>query len=366
MIEFTKGNLLEAETEAVVNTVNTVGVMGKGIALMFKEAFPENFKAYEEACKSKNVTLGKMFVTQEHALFGPKWIINFPTKGHWRYPSKIKWIEEGLDDLCSVIRENKIKSIAIPPLGAGNGGLEWSDVRSEIESRLEGLHDVHVLVYEPTSKYQNVAKRQGVEKLTPARGLIAELVRQYSIIGIECTLLEVQKLGYFLELQINRLNVTPLEFHFAANKFGPYSDRLKHMLNGLDGSYLHCDKRLSDASPFDTIKFDFSRSDKVRTYLTSPEVRQYHSALEATSNLIDGFESPLSMELLSTVHWLVSECEVAPNVEAVRSGMKDWPAGEESGERKFELFDERLIGIALEALSTAHLIDVEALNANRS
>ena len=196
-ITFTHGNLLDADVEALVNTVNTVGVMGKGIALMFKEAFPENFDAYDDACKDKTVRLGRMLVFERDDLYGPKWIINFPTKGHWRYPSKMEWIEEGLEDLKRVIEREKIKSIAIPPLGSGNGGLVWAQVKSRIESALGQLRDVNVVVYEPTSNYQNVAKRGGVEKLTPARALIAELVRRYSILGIECTVLEVQKLGYF-------------------------------------------------------------------------------------------------------------------------------------------------------------------------
>ncbi len=196
MITFTEGNLLEADAEALVNTINTVGVMGKGVALMFKEAFPENFKAYETACKEKQVQLGKMFVTERVDLLGPKWIINFPTKGHWRYPSQIKWIQEGLNDLVRFDSGKKIRSIAIPPLGSGNGGLAWSEVKPLIEA-LGSLKDVAVIVYEPTTKYQNVAKREGVENLTAPRALIAELVRRYSILGIECTLLEVQKLGYF-------------------------------------------------------------------------------------------------------------------------------------------------------------------------
>ena len=117
MMIFTEGNLLEANADALVNTVNTVGVMGKGVALMFKEAFPENFKAYEKACKEKRVRLGEMFVTERDDLLRPKWIINFPTKAHWRYRSNIKWIEDGLADLARVIREKNIRSIAIPPLG---------------------------------------------------------------------------------------------------------------------------------------------------------------------------------------------------------------------------------------------------------
>lgn len=184
MIKYTKGNLLKADAEALVNTVNTVGIMGKGVALMFKEDYPDNFKKYQQACKNKELRLGKMFVTEITSLIGPRWIINFPTKGHWRFPSKIQWISEGLDDLKRVIEQNHIKSIAIPPLGSGNGGLEWTEVRPLIEEKLGDIARTTIYVYEPIAQYQNVAKRTGVETLTPARALIAELVRRYSVIGI--------------------------------------------------------------------------------------------------------------------------------------------------------------------------------------
>jgi O-acetyl-ADP-ribose deacetylase (regulator of RNase III) len=169
MITFTQWNLLDAPAEALVNTVNTVGVMGRGIALMFKEAYPENFRAYEAACKRNEVRIGHVFVTSCQQLVGPKWIINFPTKQHWRNPSKIEWIEQGLEDLKRVIAENKIRSIAIPALGSGNGGLDWNDVRPRIATALGSLPDVDVIVFEPTSKYQNVAKRTGVDRLRPYR-----------------------------------------------------------------------------------------------------------------------------------------------------------------------------------------------------
>ena len=129
MLRFTQGNLLDSGAEALVNTVNTVGVMGKGIALMFKEAFPENYKIYEAACKHGEVRIGQMLVTERRELLGPKWIINFPTKKHWRNPSRIEWIEAGLNDLRNVILVNRIRSIALPPLGSGNGGLNWANVR---------------------------------------------------------------------------------------------------------------------------------------------------------------------------------------------------------------------------------------------
>ena len=151
-MKFITGNLLDAKAEALVNTVNTVGVMGKGIALMFKEAFPENFSSYEDACKRKEIFVGRMFVIERQNLIGPKWIINFPTKRHWRHPSKIEWITAGLDDLKRVIVENGIRSVALPPLGCGNGGLDWQDVRPKIEEALGSLDGVVVAVYEPTSR----------------------------------------------------------------------------------------------------------------------------------------------------------------------------------------------------------------------
>jgi O-acetyl-ADP-ribose deacetylase (regulator of RNase III) len=357
MINFTKGNLLDCDAEALVNTVNTVGVMGKGVALMFKEAYPENFVAYEEACRLQEVRVGTMFVTEREQMFGPKWIINFPTKAHWRFPSKLEWIVDGLDDLKRVIAEKKISSIALPPLGAGNGGLKWKDVRSVIERALSDLPGVTVIVYEPTEKYQNVAKRTGVQELTPTRALIAELVRRYSILGFDCTLLEIQKLGYFLERYVDSLGLSNrMDFQFGANKYGPYSEKLKHLLNGLDGSYLHCDKRLGDAAPFDIIRFDDSKRDKIAAYLTTPEAKPYRPALEKTSELIDGFESPLGMELLATVDWLLSKQSVEPTVDAIRGRLSGWPGGKSAGQRKLQLFEDRTIDIALSTLAESGLL----------
>jgi O-acetyl-ADP-ribose deacetylase (regulator of RNase III) len=351
MIEFTRGNVLEADAEALVNTVNTVGVMGKGIALMFKEVFPQNFKEYEAACKRQEVQIGRMFVTERENFIGPKWIINFPTKQHWRGDSKIEWIEAGLQDLKRVIVEKGIRSIAIPPLGSGNGGLDWSDVRPRIEKALSSLNDIRVIVYEPTSQYQNVSKRSGIEKLTPARALVAELVRRYWVLGIECTLLEVQKLAYFLERSVEKLGVkNPLDLRFEADKYGPYAPRLAHLLDGLDGSYLHCGKRLGDASPFDVIWFEDSKRDKVAAYLGSGEAKQYLPALEQTAQLIDGFESPLGMELLATIDWLIQRDGVKRERETIKAALKTWTGGTKAAERKQKLFDDRLIDLALQRL----------------
>ena len=349
MITFTQGNLLEARAEALVNTVNTVGVMGKGIALMFKERFADNFRRYAAACKAKEVCTGKMFVTEVRELDGPRWIVNFPTKQHWRGDSKMEWITEGLQDLRRFLIDNKVKSIAIPPLGAGNGGLDWAEVRPHIEEALAGL-DTDIIVFEPTQKYQNVAKRTGVEKLTPTRALIAELVRRYWVLGMECSLLEIQKLAWFLDRSIERASLTPLDLRFVPHKYGPYADRLRHLLEGLDGSYLHCDKRIGDADPLDVIWFDDGRKTFVQTYLKS-EAKDYVPALEATAALIDGFESPYGMELLATVDWLLSQEGIAPTVPAVREGLHHWGGGPGAAARKERLFDDRALSIALERLA---------------
>ncbi|HTD68761.1 MAG TPA: macro domain-containing protein [Candidatus Limnocylindria bacterium] len=350
-MKFTQGNLLEAHVDAVVNTVNTVGVMGKGIALMFKDKYPENFKAYEVACKAGEVQVGKMFVTAGVELGGPRWIINFPTKKQWRQPTKLEWVRDGLVALKDVIREKQIKSIAIPPLGCGNGGLDWAVVRPLIEKALGDLKDVEVVVYEPTVKYQNVAKKEGIEKLTPARALIAEMIRRYWVLGIECTLLEAQKLAWFLERTIKRMGLEdPLKLGFEANRYGPYANRLTHLLNGLDGSYLHCDKRIADADPFDTIWFDDTQRAKLELYLRTPEAKDYLPALEATDELIDGFQSPLGMEALATVDWLIAREGAEPTLSGIRRGIRNWPAGASHAQRKERLFNDRLLELALDRL----------------
>lgn len=352
MIQYTTGNLLDAKVDALVNTVNTVGVMGKGIALMFKEAFPENFRAYEAACRDKKVELGRMFVTKDSDMLGPRWIINFPTKSHWRFPSQLSWIEKGLVDLRRVIETEGISSIAIPPLGAGNGGLEWARVKPLIQRHLGDL-DAEIVVYEPASKYQNVAKRAGVEKLTPARALIAELVRRYSVLGLDCTLLEVQKLAWFTQVSIERLKLKdPLGLKFQAHRYGPYAHELQHMLNALDGSYLHCDKRIGDARAFDLIWFDNAKRERLEAYFTTAEAKPYRPVLEATAQLIDGFESPLGMELLATVDWVVRREGKAATIDAVNAGIAHWPGPDGAAQRKQRIFEPRMVELALSRLTS--------------
>jgi len=355
MITYTTGNLLEAPAEALVNTVNTVGVMGKGIALMFKERFPQNMTAYAQACKKGMVITGKMFITEPQELVGPRWIVNFPTKQHWKADSKIEWIEEGLIDLREFLIRNKVKSIAIPPLGAGNGGLNWDTVKPKIEEALSDLNDIDILIYEPSVKYQNIAKSTGVKKLTPARALITDLVRRYWLLGFDCSLLEIQKLAWFLQrlIEINGLP-NQLKLSFEAQNYGPYAHNLNHLLNSLDGSYLTSEKRIPDCQPLDVIWYNQEKTEQISIYLKT-EAKEYLPILDKASRLIDGFESPFGLELLATVDWIINKMESEPTVNSIKEYLAKWPAGERWANRKLSLFDEKSIAFALKRLQESDL-----------
>lgn len=158
MVQTTNGNLLAAEVEALVNAVNCVGVMGRGIALQFREAFPDNYTAYKTACDRGELRPGRMFVFDLQRETNPRFIINFPTKRHWRDKSRLEDIQAGMSSLVEEIRQRRISSIAIPPLGCGLGGLDWSDVRPIIETALTELPDVVTLIYEPTSPPRELTK----------------------------------------------------------------------------------------------------------------------------------------------------------------------------------------------------------------
>jgi hypothetical protein len=304
-------------------------------------------------------------VTETGELDGPRWIINFPTKDHWKGNSRLAWVAAGLQDLNRVLREQHIRSVAIPPLGAGNGGLDWLEVKACIEAALGDLADVDVVVYEPTQQYQNVAKRAGVQTLTPARALVAEAVRRYWVLGMECSLLEVQKLAWFLERSLAHLGLpNELKLNFVAHRYGPFAPNLNHLLNSLDGSFLRSDKRIADAGPWDVIGFDDTRKALVQGYLQS-EGKDVAPALELASRVIDGFESPFGMELLASVDWLLSREGVAPDVPAVLAGLARWPADGAvgAGRRKSEIFDERSVRIALQRLLDSPLYTRAALAA---
>lgn len=344
MIFLKQGNLLEDEAEALVNTVNCVGVMGKGIALQFKQAFPEVFSEYEKACRRKEVQPGKMHVVSTKSLFNPKYAINFPTKRHWKNKSRMEDIEAGLVDLIKVVKELGIKSIAIPPLGCGNGGLNWSEVRPKIEVAFEQLPDVEVHLYEPAGspKPDQIKIRTSRPKMTRSRALFLMLMNDYSIPGYKLSLLEVQKLAYFLQMVGE-----PLRLRFVKNKYGPYADNLNHVLQRLDGHFI---RGFGDRSRDAEIYLIEDAAEKAEQFLKDD--RKAFEHLRKVRNIIQGFETPYGLELLSTVHWVVKEKpELKDNIQKIVEDVHNW------NDRKREIFKEKHIRKAWE-----HLKRIDMLN----
>jgi len=350
MIRYRRGALLESGAAALVNTVNEVGVMRKGYALIFRDAFPENTAAYLDAVRAGRVHVGRMFITENHAPGGPRWIVNFPTKKHWRNPSKLEWIREGLRDLVRVVIENRIPSVALPPCGCGSGGLEWAVVKREIEGELSGLKDVEITVFEPEEAAPDTAHDAGVV-LTPGQALMLEMIRRYAVLGLDCTNLEVQKLAWFLDRAVRALGLPdPLRLEFQARKYGPCADGLGALLAGLDGTYVSCEKRLDMAGPFDLIWVEDEGRARVVEELASEPVRPYLPALGKAARVIDGFESPLGIEVLATIDWLLAHDQVRPTRSAVKAALRQWPGGKPAVSRKLKLFDDRRIDLALRRL----------------
>jgi O-acetyl-ADP-ribose deacetylase (regulator of RNase III) len=296
MVEIGKGNLLRVEAEALVNTVNCVGFMGKGIALQFKQAFPANFKAYEAACRAGEVVPGKMFI-YENGLITPHYIINFPTKRHWRGNSRLEDIESGLRALVSEVRRLGIRSIAVPPLGCGNGGQNWREVRPKIEHAFAALPDVHVLLFEPVGAPDAKAMPVGTvkTKLTLARALFIKLMDAYSALDYSRTLLEVQKLAYFLQESGESLRLG-----YEAGHYGPYAANLNKVLEVMEGHFIrgYGDSQKRDAQ----IELLPGAVEEASDFLAGKTASLMR--LKSVANLIEGFETPYGMELLATVHWV--------------------------------------------------------------
>jgi O-acetyl-ADP-ribose deacetylase (regulator of RNase III) len=318
MIEQGTGNLLAAQVDALVNTVNTEGVMGKGLALQFKKAFPDNFAAYERACKAGQVRVGSMFVVETGTLW-PRLIINFPTKKHWRSPSRLEFIEAGLVDLVTQVRARGVRSIAVPPLGCGNGGLDWSDVKPLIERALGDLDDLRVLLFEPSGATREAAiDRTSRPEMTAGRAALIAAMSRYRVPGYDyrLSLLEAQKLAYFLHASGDLPRLT-----FKAHHYGPYADSLRHVFVRLEGHYTkgYGDGKVKPQTPIELLP---GAEEAAAAFLEAqPATRE---RLNRVTKLIDGFETPFGMELLATVHWVASRAAAAADLDAVVAAVHGW------------------------------------------
>lgn len=338
MIEHAKGNLLAADAEALVNTVNCVGYMGKGIALQFKQAFPANFKAYEKACHAHEVKPGRMFIFETGSMVNPRYIINFPTKRHWRGKSRIEDIESGLKALIADVKRLGIRSIAVPPLGSGLGGLDWNVVRPMIEKAFAELPDVRVLLFSPQGAppAKEMPVRTERPKMTAARALFIMLMDQYSTLHYRRTLLEIQKLAYFLQEAGE-----PLRLRFEKGLYGPYAHNLNKVLEALEGHYIRGfgDSQKPDAE-IELLPNAVEESD---AFLK--EHQESLRRLEQVSNLIAGFETPYGMELLSSVHWVATHDKpVAQDEEVAAQAVRNW------NDRKHRIFQAHHVEVAWDRL----------------
>ena len=336
MIEFTTGDILKAEAEALVNTVNCVGIMGRGVALQFKNAFPANFRAYETACARGEVQPGRMFVFETHMMGGPKFVINFPTKRHWRGKSRMEDIDAGLVDLVHQLRTLEIRSIAVPPLGSGLGGLNWAEVRPRIAAALEAIPDLRAVVFEPQFSSTPQTKAAKAPKMTPGRAALVGLMRRYlgGLLDPVVTLLEVHKLMYFMQEAGE-----PLKLRYAAAPYGPYAENLRHVLKEIDGYFVAGYADGGDAPDKELTLVPGAVADADAFLVDHSDTR---TRFDRVASLVEGFESPFGLELLSTVHWIATRSS-ARTPDALTAGVYQW------GERK-KRFSVRQIGLAFDVL----------------
>lgn len=336
-MEFASGNLLDAQVDALVNTVNTVGVMGKGLALQFKRKFPRNFAAYEAACKRGEVEVGRMFVFETGMLGNPRFIINFPTKKHWRSPSKLSYVRDGLRALVHEITARKIGSIALPPLGCGNGGLDWREVEPLIRDAFASLPDVKALVFAPSDIKAELAPHPNL-KLNRLRALLIKLVESYRQLDYALTKIEVQKLAYFLQEAGEDLRL-----HYSKDAYGPYAAALRHVLIDMEGTFL---QGVGDQTQRAEIRLMPGAAEAADVILQAD-----HDALtklERVKQLIRGFETPYGMELLATVHWVVRHENASG--ERVIAAVRDW------NDRKKDRYQPKHIEKAWKRLEGQHWV----------
>ena len=338
MIEYKTGSIIAEDAEALVNTVNCVGVMGRGVALQLKNAFPENFKAYAAACKRGEVQPGRMFVFETGQLTNPRYIINFPTKRHWRGKSRMSDINDGLDALVSEIRARGTRSVAIPPLGSGLGGLQWSDVRLRIERTLRVLQDVKIVVFEPRESpdAKEIVTSREVPNMTTGRAALVGLMQRYlaGLMDPFVTLLEVHKLLYFMQEAGE-----PLQLRYTKAIYGPYAENLCHVLRAVEGHLISGYADGGDA-PDKQLELVPGAVPDASAFLE--DRLESRARFDQVADLVQGFETPFGLEMLSTVHWVISREGAKPGVEAVAQTYA-W------GDRK-RRFSHRQIHLAFDVL----------------
>lgn len=320
MIRSTTGDILKSESQAIVNTVNCEGFMGKGIAYQFKLAFPKNFESYVTACKKGFLTPGKLHTFLE----SNKIIINFPTKNKWREKSKYQFIEDGLIELKRTINDLKIKSISIPPLGCGNGGLDWKKVRETIIAELNDLDQVDILLYEPS---QNYSSQPTIEpSLSLSHYLIMQLKEELS----KFSRFRLQKSAFMVDF-FREENY----FKFNAHHYGPYS----HSLDIIS-------KQISEFQKFHSVETCSAKlmvAKKLQSKNFYQAIDDTSPFIEKSAKFINSFRNDKSLELATSILYVIHTTK-RTNTEQIINLIQSW------SERKKALFSEQEILNQTEAL----------------
>ena len=345
MISLKHGDILSADAEAIVNTVNCVGIMGKGIALQFKMKYPENYRFYKTICDQGSMLIGKVLVFKQQSNDNPKYIINFPTKRHWKGRSTIQDINKGLFSLLTEIKKLKIKSIAIPALGSGLGGLDWQQVKSIIIDTFSSTPEVDVWLYEPhySPAVETLQVNTKKPSMTLTKSLLIKLMQVYQVLGYPHSLLEIQKLMYFINVLLGK----ELKFNFTKSNYGPYTNTINHLLQDMENHYTRgfgdrvqkAEVRLLDNAINEADRFLIDKA-------------EYLENIKRIEQLVDGFETPFGMELLSTVHWVAThECSPELSNKEITGKVHQWNA------RKKQLFQPHHIDTAINRLKAEQWIN---------
>jgi O-acetyl-ADP-ribose deacetylase (regulator of RNase III)/uncharacterized protein YwgA len=340
-LTFKTGDMFQERAEAIVNTVNCVGVMGKGVALEFKRRWPDNFKVYKRLCDKKQLRPGKVYVHQDGDMLtgGRRFLINFPTKDHWRAKSKMEFIDAGLDDFIDQVLKLQIKSVAMPPLGCGNGGLDWREVKALMTEKLTPVQDVDFIVFAPHNEVQLQA---GGMKITFERAVLLKALNELAVYFDGClTRITMQKIAYFLQ----ELGVG-FGLEFKRNEFGPYSAALRDAFDSMER------QGLIEGFTSDDRETVVSKAgvELAEAYLRDGELDDANRVVERVSQLVDGYESPYGLELLSSVHYL-AEHENQRSVDGIVAALGQWD------ERKRLKFDSAVVDGAFQRLTEDRLVN---------
>ncbi|MDE6730834.1 MAG: macro domain-containing protein [Oscillospiraceae bacterium] len=331
MFHFVTGDLLQSDAYALVNTVNCEGYMGKGIAYQFKLRFPEMNTAYVKKCKGGELVPGTLhcYETENHL------IINFPTKNKWREKSRIEYISSGLEELVNQIQSRQISSIAIPPLGSGNGGLNWSEVKKLMLAKLKSIEKTtEIYIYEPSRNYQAVASAE--PQLSPSALILMKM--KFALDQNHFNDICLQKTAYFMNILSQKEY-----FHFKKANYGPYDHSIDVICRNIKEFQTYYNVDSTEKAYEILLKKLISQS-------VEEKLSYYTPYIEKAATFTNHFETTKDVEGAATVLFIIQKQQGIKKYDIIRQ-FKNW------SEEKAARFSENEILNAIQSLESYGLID---------